>query len=288
MRELLTADDIASEIRLTRGPSFSGAFLIVEGETSDLRVYGRLIDRELCRIIPSHGKENAIHVLEILESENFAGVLAIVDADFWRLEGRELPSSNLFITDTHDLETMILKSPALDKLLTEFGSADKIERFIERLGKSIRDVLLDSGTPIGYLRWISQKEGLSLRFEGIVFSRFLDDEALNIDDSEMITEVKNKSQRHDLRVEDLRNSIDELANTNHDPWDICCGHDLVCILSFGFRKALGSKTVGPELIETSLRLAYEATYFLVTQLYKSLRVWEKANQPFRIFPNAQA
>ena len=127
-----------------------------------------------------------------------------------------------------------------------------------------------------------------MRFEGIVFGRFIDDEALTIDDSEMITEVKNKSQRHDLCEEDLQNSIDELSNTNHDPWDVCCGHDLVCILSFGFRKALGSRTVRPELIETSLRLAYEATYFFATQLYESLRTWEKANRPFRIFPNAQA
>ena len=154
MKENISAKRIATAIRMTRGPSFSGAFLIVEGET-DPRVYGRVIDEDSCRIIPSHGKEKAICVLEILENDNFTGVLAVVDADFWRLEGTEPTGSNLFITDTHDLETMILKSPALDKLLTEFGSADKIERFIQRPGKSIWDVLLDSGTPIGYLRWIS-------------------------------------------------------------------------------------------------------------------------------------
>lgn len=252
----------------------------------NLRVYGRLIDQELCRIIPSHGKENAIRALNILENGSFSGVLAIVDADFWRLEGKKPVSSNLFITDTHDLETMILKSPALEKLLTEFGSAGKIRDLTQQLGKSIRDILLDGGVQIGYLRWVSHKERLSLKFEGIVFSRFIDNETLRIDTARMITTVKNKSERHDLHEKDLQKSMGELANPNHDPWNTCCGHDLVCILSLGFRKALGPKTVKPELIQTSLRLAYEAAYFFGTQLYRSMRTWEKANRPFKVFPKS--
>ena len=287
MKENISAHGIANRIRIVR-PSFSGAFLIVEGET-DPRVYENFIDKNLCRIIPSHGKEKAICVLKILESDNFAGVLAIVDADFWRLEDIEPHSPNLFITDTHDLETMILESHALEKLLTELGSDTKIKELIQQLGKSVRDILLNSGVQIGYLRWVSQKEELSLKFEGIAFSKFVDKETLIVDIAKMITTVKNKSERHDLRQKDLRNSIDELSNPNHDPWDICCGHDLVCLLSLGLHKALGTNNaneVKPERIEQDLRLAYEAAYFFATQLYKSLRAWEKANRPFRVFSEA--
>ena len=109
-----------------------------------------------------------------------------------------LRANNLFITDTHDLETMLLKSPALETLLIEFGSDTKIKELTHQLGKSVRDILLDSGTPIGYLRWVSHKENLWLKFEGIVFKKFTDDKTLTIDIAKMITTVKNKSERHDL------------------------------------------------------------------------------------------
>ena len=83
--------------------------------------------------------------------------------------------------------------------------------------------------------------------------------------------------------------MSKLTDPNHDLWDICCGHDLVCILSLGLHKALGtnnSNIVKPEVIEKSLRLAYEAVYFFATQLYESLKVWEKSNASFRIFPTS--
>jgi len=285
MRESLTAHDIANEIRMARGASFSGAFLIVEGGT-DSRLYKQFVDQDLCKIIPSYGKENAIDVLGILGRENFDGLLAVVDADFWRLDGIEPTSPNLLITDTHDLETMILKSPALEKLLIEFGSDTKIKELVQRIGKSVRNILLDGGIQIGYLRWVSHKEKLSLKFEDITFGNFIDNETLTIDISAMVTTVQNKSRRYDPNKEDLQKSMDGLANPSHDPWDVCSGHDLVCILSFGLRKVLGTNNanaVKPELIEKSLRLAYEAAYFFATQLYKSLRAWEKANQPFKVF-----
>ncbi len=288
MKEYISENRVANEIRMLRGPSFPGTFLIVEG-TSDRKAYTHFVDLGSCRIVPAYNKENAIDALKILESYDFAGVLAIVDADFWRLEGKgkELDSQNLFITDTHDLETMILESPALDKLLTEFGSASKIKKLTQQSGENIRDILLNGGIQIGYLRWISHKEEHSLKFEGIAFGKFIDDETLKLDVAKMITEVKNKSRGRGPNEEDLQKSMRELANSNHDPWDVCCGHDLVCILSLGFRKALGSQPqqdVKSELIEKSLRLAYEATHFFVTQLYRSLEAWEKANSSFRIFP----
>ena len=284
MKEYISAYHTANAIRQIRGPLFSGTFLIVEGE-SDRNGYKHLIDTESCRIIPAHGKENALDALDILEEDDFPGVLAVVDADFWRLEGIKPSSPNLFITDTHDLETMILKSPALEKLLTEFGSTTKIEKLTQQLGKDIRDILLDGGVRIGYLRWISHKEKLSLKFEGIVFSRFIDNETLKLDTTKMITEIKNKSRGRGPNEEDLQKSVSELTDSNHDPWDVCCGHDLVFILSIGFRKALGSQQVKSELIEKSLRLAYGAAYFFATQLYESLRMWEKANTSFQIFPS---
>ncbi len=289
MRTHITAYDIANEIRMTRS-QHPGAFLIVEGEIADLRVYGRFVDSKLCQIIPAHGKENAINALAILENYGFTGVLSIVDADFWRLEGKEPESQNLFITDTHDLETMILKSPVLEeKLLVEFGSAQKINNFTRPRGQNFHQVLLDIGRPIAYLRWVSLQQNLSLTFEALVFSRFIDRKTLILDTIKLIKTVKNKSGKPDLAEKDLQNAIDELTDPNHDLWDVCVGHDLVHILSLGLRNTWGSNKdndVKPELLEKFLRAAYESTYFFSSQLSQSLKDWEVANHPFRIFPTS--
>jgi Protein of unknown function (DUF4435) len=53
--------------------------------------------------------------LAILEQRGFQGVLAIVDADFDRLVPPTYQSLNLLLTDAHDLETMLIQSPALEK-----------------------------------------------------------------------------------------------------------------------------------------------------------------------------
>ncbi|MEG4347888.1 DUF4435 domain-containing protein [Microcoleus sp. A003_D6] len=144
---------IATQIRLLRtDKQYSGSFLIAEGDT-DARVWKNLVDSTNCRVENAHNKDNAVKVLNILEKDNFAGVLAIVDADFWILEGTVNSNPNLLLTDTHDLETMLLKSPSLEKVLSEHGSEQKVKDF----GKDIRQTLLESAKVIGYLRWASLK-----------------------------------------------------------------------------------------------------------------------------------
>lgn len=286
MRGYITADDIANEVRMTRS-QYSGCFLIVEGETADLRLYGRFIDRDVCQLVPAHGKENALAALQKLENETFGGVLAIVDADFWHLEGQQPASSNLHLTDTHDLETMIMKSPALEKLLIEFGSSKKMERFIQSRGKKTIEALLENGCYLGYLRWLSLKRKLSLTFEGLAFHRFVNEKAFTLSVREMVKTVKRKSQRHDLNEKDLEIAVLEMRESGHDPWQVCSGHDLVHLLSLGLRHVFGSnqaQQVDPELLERFLRGAYETAYFLETKLFRSLETWQAMNPPFRVFP----
>jgi hypothetical protein len=83
----------------------------------------------------------------------------------------------------------------------------------------------------------------------------------------------------------LQELMSSLEDVTHDQWHVCCGHDLVAILALGLRRALGTNDAGQvraELIERSLRLAYEAEYFRGTQLYAAIRVWEERNLPYRV------
>jgi hypothetical protein len=274
---------IATEIRMLRtDKQYSGSFLIAEGDT-DARVWKNLVDSTKCRVENAYNKDLAVKVLNILEKDNFAGVLAIVDADFWILEGTVPSSPNLLLTDTHDLETMLLKSPALEKLLLEHGSEQKIKDF----AKDIRQTLLESAKIIGYLRWASLKFNYGLKFEGLKFKKLRDD-ILILDESKLIKIVKDKSENKGLDEKKIRANMDSLKTDTQDMWHVCCGHDMISILSIALCKVLGScqpQKVEPNVLEQDLRLAYESSYFCKTQLYAAIQQWEKNNQPFQVLPN---
>lgn len=279
MRKFITPDRIANQIRMRRS-SHKGSFLIVEGR-SDKLVYERFIDDTKCEFSIASGKKNAVSAIRILEQDNFAGVLAIVDADFCRLEGNLPSSSNLLLTDEHDLEMMLLKSLALEKVISERGSEDKINKF----SQNIRLTLLETGKRIGYLRLVSLKDNLSLKFEELSFSKFIDKATLVIDTGKLIKAVKDHSQKLGLREPDIQKSIETLEDSTYDPWQVCCGHDIICILSIGLSKVWGSwKTneVRPDILERELRLAYEDSYFRSTQLYTSIQQWEIKNKPYQV------
>jgi len=286
VRHFLTVDRDANQIRLRRS-TYIGTFLLVEG-SSDKTFYKRFVDQLDCELVETSGKpsskQRAIEIFKILEQSNFQGVLAIVDADFDRLENLLYTSPNLLRTDSHDLETMLINSPAFNKVLAEFGSEEKIGKF----NRDVKLVLLENGMSVGYLLWISKCEALNLTFDGITFSKFIDEQTLQIDELKLIQEIKNKSQAYSLKDEDLRQQLNSRKSNNHDPWQICCGHHLVEILSFGLRRVFGSNKaadVEPNSLERSLRLAYEEIYFRQTQLYLDIRKWESNNQPFKVLGN---
>ncbi|OKH33985.1 hypothetical protein NIES2119_22035 [[Phormidium ambiguum] IAM M-71] len=280
-----TPDTIANDIRMRRTNNASMCFLIVEGHVSDAEVYGKFIAEDNCQIIAAHNKENSIQVLEILEKDNFVGVLAIVDSDFDLLKGIKITSKNLFKTDVHDLECMILKSRSLDRFLNCFGSRDKIDS----LSKEPILIVLEVGKQIGYLRWTSLEHNLSLKFEDLNFSSFIDYKTLTVNYIKFLQILRTSSNSNKLSKltnQDVENLVMKLIDPSHDLWHVCCGHDLIEILALGLRKIFGTlnaKELDREKIEKILRLAYDRDLFCETSLYKQIKEWESTNSSFKVF-----
>jgi Protein of unknown function (DUF4435) len=274
---------IANEIRLKRS-QYSGSFVVLEG-SNDKLFYGRFFDATACKPVLAYGKENVYEVVRILDADNFRGALGVVDADFGVLDGISANSPNIIYGDCHDVEAMLIRSPALDHLLREFGSEQKIEAFRLRTKRDIRFTLLRAATPLAYLRWYSLKLNLALRFEDLQLSQFIDRDTLDVDFPRMITAVKNHSQRQDLDSENLEEGVLALQDANHDVWQLCNGQDLLGVLSIGLRSALGSRravTVGIEELMRSLRLAFSEADFVASTQYHHIRAWEELNRPFRV------
>lgn len=281
MKKYLNPDSIANEIRMTRG-QYKGTFLLVEGST-DALLFERLTSGR-CKVIFSNGKDNAIRVIEILESCNFMGVLAIVDSDFWSLDGVKPPSPNILVTDGHDLETMLIFSEALERVLTEFSSP----KSLQKLGISVRHLLIKFALPLGLLRHmsVSNKKNLGLNFQEIQYCKFLDFDKRDVDIKQMVTEVMLKSGNSKLNAELLVSEInaqlnDDLSLVKH----VCNGDDLIEIFSLGLSKVFGnfrSKNLDPNSLRSILRLSYDQGCFSSTNLHAGIKRWELLNPTFPV------
>ncbi len=292
-RSLRNADSIANSlIAKRRYPgNYFLSFLLVEGET-DKKLFEGFIEPTKCYISIAYGKEKAIEIVSILERSNFSGVLAIVDADFDILEAKYSNLLNLIFTDTHDIEIMMIEAPSFEKFLREYGSEEKISNFTRKFGHDIRSLIVERTLPIGYLRWISLRENLSFDFQKLEFGKFVNKDTLEVDVQKLIGILQARlrasgevSKRHICTDKAIQEKIEQLASASHHHSQVCCGHDVVSLLSIGLRKALGShnaNSMDADHIEASLRLAFEQIHFEKTQLYSSIRDWEEANEPFSI------
>jgi hypothetical protein len=263
-----------------------GAFLLVEGE-DDKKLLRRFVNEPDCKIVVAHGKPNVLEALQILQRTGVQGICGVVDLDYSAILGSVVEGSDIVTTDTHDLETMLLASSACDDVLTEFGAGeDAIAAFRLRFGCGIREWLLRTAEPIGLLRLFSERDSLSLDFDGLALEDFVSEHTLALNLDHLIDIVITRSRCVVLGEEMRRRVSDLKSGSPLDPWQVCQGHDLVDLMSIALRRVLARNHpshVKRERLETALRLAYGRESFESTNLYASLVQWEAENPRFRVF-----
>jgi hypothetical protein len=281
------AHGVANRLRQLRLAERDRSLLLVEGDEEN-KLYSNFIDRARCQIKAAYGKLNVLGALAILDAEGFRGLLAVIDADFDALEGRAAPSPNLLRTDTHDLETMLLASPALDRVLSERGD----DALLTKFGgvRNVRHKLLELGAPVGYLRWLNERDQAWMRFKDLDMLAFIHEKDLSVDLEALLMTLRNRSKALVVVDAEILRKSAALRDAVHDLWHVCCGHDLVRILSVALRKTLGSNTdadVKPARIEESLRLAFSLSYFRATELYAGMVTWEVNNSPYVVLAHSE-
>lgn len=281
MLRYLTANDIANTARLMR-TLFAGAIIITEGDT-DARVFKRFFNITRSRFVPSNGKPNAIRATLRLDGEHFSGLLTIVDADFDYLESIHPPSPNILYSDMHDLETMLLSSSALIKVLSELLPVPRATT----MPTPVLDLAFQAALPLGYFRWLSSpyKENLGLKFKGIVFTQFIAMPSLVTDIDSMINEVVRNtgSSSHDVIATKVK--LHALTTGSHDKWQVCSGHDLVEVIFLALKYHWGNhraQTITLDVFDAMLRIAYDETDFKSSNLFRKIREWETRNPHFEV------
>lgn len=279
----ISPNSYANQISMSRS-LYKGSYLLVEG-IADEKFFKKFTHEYNCRVKGIAGKEIAIEVLKVLEKRKIKGVLLIVDADFDQLEKKRPFSDNMFYTDTHDIETMIIITKAFEHFLSEFTNKKKIDSFQRKRSKSLREVLLESCISIGYVRWASIRNKWSLKFRNLDFAKFVDIKKILMNFNLFISELINNSPGNNVPQSIIIKEAKKLKSISQNPWMICCGHDLMSILLLGLKYIFGyniGKLTRIKL-EAMLRLSYEFRFFQNTKLYPNLRSWENNNAPYIIF-----
>jgi Protein of unknown function (DUF4435) len=275
----IDSDALVAEVVLLRAASTKSVMLVEGGD--DEKVFVHFIDEDKCEIVICHGHENATRALAKLERREIPGILCIIDADFSAFVRGHVGGVNLLQTDDHDLEVMIFKSRAFEKVLGELGSQGKIKKLKDQW-VDLREPIWKSAHHLGIFRLYSAQNGLNLKFEELSF-RFVDRRSLSVNINLMIETVFNHSRKPIGHVDKIKVFIQHWLGESHDHWQMCCGHDIAVVLGKGLQSLLGSQpsamTDGPA-IERQLRLAYSTDQFRESALYLGIRNWEQKNVPF--------
>lgn len=270
--------EVAAEVIMMR-MIHPGSFFVLEGDTDSL--FWRPFKHETCEIINAGSKHSVAGAIEILDRRKFRGALGLVDADLDRLEKVRVPSKNLLFSQTHDLECLLLRSRALDRLLVEMADQERL-RGVERAEeRSIRECLLARGLLHGRLRWLAARFGWGPDFRGSLrLSRFVVQETWWLDEEALLDRAADQGcpvARHELRT-----ALAELGPV--DPWNLCRGHDLIEVLRIGLEGSFGRRGMqfGRDALGRALRLAFGREELGGEGTVRQIRDWEDRNRPFEI------
>lgn len=273
-----TPGTIAAEVLMER-MVHRGSFLLVEGD-DDVRFFRPRIDDESCHLVDCRGKRNALAAIARLDQVRLRGALAVVDDDFDTLLGTVPPSLNLVRSDAADLESVLVRSPALDRVLAELADPDAVRRLQQEEG-GVRAALLSRGLPFGKLRWLGLRRGWALRFEQLKATNFVDAQTWQVKLDALYEEGVRLGMP--LAKEAIAAELEALPAA--DPYWVCRGHDLIDILVVGLKGNLGrGGRVQPsrETVGSLLRQSLHADEFAATLLHAGIVGWQDRNPPYQV------
>ena len=269
--EHLEPIDIANEVMMN---PWKGLNVLVEGDT-DVNFYKDCFNKKNeFSFYPGHGKVRTRRAVRVLHERQVNNSIAIIDADFDIINNRQY-DDYIFLTDTYDVETMIIQSSAFEKVINEYCCREE-----NNLTDNIRIALVENGITVGLIRWISEKENLDIPMAKIDFRN-----CFNVDDEMIDKKLLYKELKISVNVQNrIDKCISEINETALDPWIISRGHDLVSILLILIKYKYGYPVSDEEDdlnhlqledIERNLRLAFSTELFKQTKLYKMVCLYAR-------------
>lgn len=260
----LTKDDIVAGINLTlHTPGISTKVLVIVEGDDDKKLYSKLFDRNNTEFKPTYGCENYEFVLEQLKSDSNKFII-LKDADFDHLNKKTYTYPNLFLTDTHDLETMMVNETVMRNICIEYLE-EEIPDFTQSICLHLKS--------LSYIKWYNNRHGLSIKFDALKISSVYNCEEISI--SDWLKAIYNHPANSGVSI---INEIDVILYKQNNPTDnyllLINGHDLCDCISKWLKKHNPSCTnVNKNKISQHLRMNYNMNDFRQTKMYKDIHSW---------------
>jgi hypothetical protein len=237
------------------------------------------------------GRDAVLRALDQARGDPEAVLLAVLDADLDRLEGRLEDRDDVIWTDAHDLETTLFTTPALEKLANFHLDPDKLQAAEQRWRETFRVRLFRHAAGFGRLRWLKSRSRDELdllvfkktsKRQLSYFDRYSECAAADWtpDLKIAIRKIIDYSSAHSLLERDLAAECEALPAA--DLHQLCNGHDLLGLLAAGLA-ALGSgnKPKADALAE-ALATACERAWLLTTAMWRAIESWERAHPGYPV------
>lgn len=254
---------IVSEICMMRS-TFTGVHFLVEGE-DDSKFWKHHLKRENVSLVNCGGRANLLGATLKITRAAITGVAGVYDPDFDRFHGTPPHSPHILApTDANDLETTLLNSAALDRLLSEYADSALLAAFESNCGKTVLEHIESTAREFGRLRFLNSVAGHCVDFNGLSPYRFVSITDWSLDLAGLKDEYCKLAALTDL----------DAALITHCPaapqWAYCQGHDAVRILAQGLRRTIGHQQMDEKEVMRLLRMAYTDTMLKQTAMYASL------------------
>jgi len=265
----ITYQDKLNELRLDIShPNNRGiAFVLLEGE-SDIRLFRKLFNLDDCKVENIPGGKFKLEVCVEELSKVYPLIIGIRDADFIHLGNQPYSKANMFLTDFHDMEMMLISmDDVFSSLIFEYTPLAKAKH------NEIRKKIMKSIDKIGYFKWLNENENLEYKFDA-GFQDLISFTKLEIDFIQYFARILSKSPNAKLTdISVALGKIQSQEETYPNYLQLTNGHDFMKALSKFVIITGDGRIIGDENISSSLRMAFTFEHYKRTKLYTETKAW---------------
>lgn len=267
------AEILVARIRLNiQHPNHKEVIIVVEGE-DDEKALKKFFNMKAVEFTCATSCSIVKDVMIIVSTDKQLKdcVIGIKDADFDHIKKISHEISNLMVTDTHDIETMMLTPRVCRRICLET---------INREYQNLSSQAMSSLKNLSYLRYYNDKmilNGGNPDKKGINFRGVIIADVASVSVRDVLQHVKAKGNSNKTSFPDL-NAMNLFINQNPiDNKDLVLftnGHDLVHAIQYILHSQnQAARAYSDKNIATMIRMSYSKEEFEKTNLHKDIDNW---------------
>jgi hypothetical protein len=262
--EALNREAIVADIQLALNtPIYQDKILIVVEGTDDESLYFKFFNTTNTRFKPTYGCLHYEYILGELDSLSNKFII-LRDADFDHLNNKEYVYQNLFLTDTHDLETMMINDTVMRNICIEYLK-EEIPNFIQTIYSHL--------APLSYIKWYNNKHNIRLNFGVLKIPSIYS--CVDICISDWLNKIYSYTENNTVaQIQEADIVQYQINNPCDNHLLLINGHDLCDYISIWLRKEnLSCTNVNKKKIAQYLMTNYSVEDFKTTEMYRKINSW---------------